>query len=155
MNLIASLCPVEDILLGRDIPNKSRLFDEIARHVEQRHGLPARDTVENLSAREALGSTAVGHGVAIPHARIGGLDKLIAVFVRPTSAIAFDAPDRKPVSAVLALLVPEQSLQEHLQVLAECARLFSERSFREQLGACANAAEVGRLFRDWSPSGPA
>ena len=151
MNLIATLCPLEDILLGRDIANKNRLFDEIAHHVQQRYGLSERDTFENLSAREALGSTAVGYGVAIPHARMAGLDQLVAVFIRPVSPIPFDAPDRKPVSAVFALLVPEQAQQEHLYALADCARLFSERSFREQLGACTNAAEVSRIFSDWSP----
>jgi len=149
MNLIATLCPVEDILLARDMANKSRLFDAIAQHVEQRHGLLARDTVDSLCAREALGSTAVGNGLAIPHARIAGLQQVLAVFVRPRIAIAFDAPDRKPVSEVFALLVPEEALQQHLQILADIAYLFSDRRFRDQLRLCSTAEQVSRLFCDW------
>lgn len=150
MNLIAQLCPAEDILLARDIASKVKLFDEVARHFEQRHGLPARDSVASLSAREALGSTGVGNGVAIPHARIAGLHKVVAAFVRPKVPIPFDAPDRKPVSDLLVLLVPEEALQEHLQILADIAYLFSDRRFREQLQLCVGPEDVSRIFRDWS-----
>ena len=149
MSLIASLCAVEDILLGGDISSKSRLFEVLARHVEQRYGLPARDIVENLSGREALGSTALGNGVAIPHARITGIDKVIAVFMRPKKPMPFDAPDRKPVSDVFVLLVPDDAQQEHLLVLADIARLFSDRRFREQLKLCGSAAAVSRILCDW------
>jgi len=149
MNLIAKLCPAEDILLARDIPNKTRLFDEVARHFEQRHGLPARESADGLNAREALGSTGVGNGVAIPHARITGLQNVVAAFIRPRMPIPFDAPDRKPVSDVLVLLVPEDAVQEHLQVLADIAHLFSDRRFREQLQRCATPAEVSRIFSEW------
>ncbi|MBB3214529.1 PTS system nitrogen regulatory IIA component [Herbaspirillum sp. Sphag1AN] len=153
MNLIATLCPVEDILLGRDIANKSRLFDDVARHLQERHGLPSAALIDSLNAREALGSTAVGHGLAIPHARIAGLQKVVAVFVRPRTPIAFDAPDRKPVSDILVLLVPEQAQQEHLQILASIAQMFSDRPLREQLRAATNAAEVSRLFSQWQAPG--
>ena len=153
MNLIAKLCPVEDILLARDISNKGRLFDEVARHFEQRHGLPARESVESLAAREALGSTAVGNGVAIPHARMSGLQHVVAAFIRPKVPIPFDAPDRKPVSDILVLLVPEDALQEHLQVLAGIAHLFSERRFRDQLQSCGTPLEVSRIFSEWLSQG--
>ncbi|HEY8027658.1 MAG TPA: PTS sugar transporter subunit IIA [Burkholderiaceae bacterium] len=153
MNQIAKLCPAEDILLARDIRNKGQLFDVVARHFEQRHGLSVKDVDDSLNAREALGSTGVGNGVAIPHARMAGLQHVVAAFVRPKVAIAFDAPDRKPVSDVLVLLVPEEALQEHLQILADIAHLFSDRRFRDQLQACAGPDEVSRIFRDWPSKG--
>jgi PTS system nitrogen regulatory IIA component len=149
MNLIAKLCPAEDILLARDIPNKARLFDEAARHFEQRHGLPAREVVDSLKTREALGSTGVGNGVAIPHARMAGLPHVVAAFIRLKTPIQFDAPDRKPVSDVLVLLVPAEAMHEHLQVLADIAHLFSDRRFRDQLHLCAAPADVSRIFSDW------
>ena len=153
MNLIATLCPVEDILLGRDLATKSRLFDDVARHLQERHGLPSAALIDSLNAREVLGSTGVGHGLAIPHARIAGLQKVVAVFVRPRTPIAFDAPDRKPVSEVLVLLVPEQAQQEHLQILASIAQMFSDRPLREQLRAAGTAAEVSRIFSQWQAPG--
>ncbi len=153
MNPISKLCAVEDILLARDISNKDRLFDEVARHFEQRHGLPAKQSADSLNAREALGSTAVGNGVAIPHARLAGLQHVVAAFIRPKVPIPFDAPDRKPVSDILVLLVPEEALQEHLQVLAGIAHLFSERRFRDQLHSCGSPLEVSRIFSDWPAKG--
>lgn len=149
MNLIATLCPVEDILLGCDIASKSRLFNEVARHLQERHGLPSAALIDALNAREALGSTAIGQGLAIPHARMVGLHNVVAVFVRPRTPIAFDAPDRKPVSDVLVLLVPEQAQQEHLQILASIAQMFSDRQLREQLHTATNAVEVSRIFSQW------
>jgi len=152
MNALSALLSDRDVLLGLDVSSKKRLFEEIARHVERIHGLPYAQVLESLNSREQLGCTALGSGVAIPHARIEGLAHTVAAYLRPKTPIQFDAPDRKPVSDVLALLVPEHATEEHLQTLASLAQLFSDRHFREQLRACTEAASIRRLFADW-PNG--
>lgn len=149
MNLISQLLSAADILLERDITSKSRLFSEVGRHFQQRYGLAPEQAVEGLSTREALGSTALGNGVAIPHARIAGLHQVLAAFIRPALPMQFDAPDRKPVSNFLVLLVPEEATEQHLQILADIAHLFSDRYFREQLQRCSTPNDVCQLFCDW------
>jgi nitrogen PTS system EIIA component len=152
MNLIAQLLSPEDILLDVDASSKKRVFEEVGRLFERRHGLAQAQVVDSLSAREKLGSTGLGHGVAIPHARIKGLPKAVAAIVRTRLPIPFDAPDGKPVSDMVVLLVPEQATEEHLQILAWIAQVFADRQFRQRLRMCVDAASVSRLFADWPQS---
>ena len=107
---------------------------------------------DSLFAREKLGSTGLGQGIAIPHGRIKGLDHTLAAFVRPRQPIPFDAPDGKPVGQIFVLLVPEQATEEHLQLLSELAGMFTERSFRDQLAATSDAKGLHRLFATWETS---
>jgi PTS system nitrogen regulatory IIA component len=99
-----------------------------------------------------MGSTGLGHGVAIPHARIKGLRTAVAAIVRTRLPIPFDAPDGKPVSDMVVLLVPEKATEEHLQILASVAQMFADRQFREKLRTCVDASSVRRLFADWPQS---
>ncbi|QNM94718.1 PTS sugar transporter subunit IIA [Chitinimonas koreensis] len=145
------MCPTEDILLDIDIQNRAQLFDRTAQHIRARHGLDGHvpDRVaERLTEREKLGSTALGQGVAIPHARIPDLQHPVAVFIRTAQPIPFDAPDGKPVGLLFTLLVPEHATQEHLQLLADAARLFCERSCREQLRAAPTPLDIRRVLLD-------
>jgi PTS system nitrogen regulatory IIA component len=152
MNPIAQLLSPEDILLDVDASSKKRVFEEVGRLFERRHGLAQARVVDSLSAREKLGSTGLGHGVAIPHARVKGLSKAMAAIVRTRLPIPFDAPDGKPVSDMVVLLVPEQATEEHLQILAWIAQAFADRQFRQRLRTCVDAASVSRLFADWPQS---
>jgi nitrogen PTS system EIIA component len=152
MNLIAQLLSPEDILLDVDASSKRRVFEEVGRLFERRHGLAQAQVVDSLSAREKLGSTGLGHGVAIPHARIKGLPKAVAAIVRTRLPIPFDAPDGKPVSDMVVLLVPEQATEEHLQILASVSQMFADRQFRQRLRMCVDAAGVSRLFAEWPQS---
>lgn len=149
MNAVAKMLSPGNILLDVDASTKRRVFDEVGRLFEQRCGLAQARVVESLSAREKLGSTGLGQGVALPHARVKGLPQALAAFVRPKLPIAFDAPDGKPVSDILVLLVPEQATEQHLQILAEIAQMFCDRSFREQLRMRVDAGGVYQLFADW------
>jgi PTS system nitrogen regulatory IIA component len=106
----------------------------------------------SLTAREKLGSTGLGQGIAIPHGRIKGLSEAIGAFARLRTPIAFDAPDGKPVGQVFVLLVPEQATDLHLQLLSELAQMFSERAFRDKLAAAASADDLHALFRSWEPA---
>ncbi len=96
-----------------------------------------------------MGSTGLGQGFALPHARIKGLRQPLAAFIRLSVPIPFASPDGKPVSELLALLVPEQATEAHLQILAEAAQIFGDRRFREQLRHQGDAASVVRAFADW------
>src|SRR5574343_1292313 len=96
--------------------------------------------------REQLGSTGLGQGVGIPHGRLKGLKQVAGMFFRPSKPIPFDAPDNRPVDLVFFLLVPEQSTEEHLQLLSELAQGFSDPDFREQLRSSTEADVVLSLF---------
>ena len=153
MSQIASLLPTRNILLDLDAGSKSRLFDAVGALFETNHGLARKVVVDSLQAREKLGSTGLGQGIAIPHGRIRGLAEAKGAFVRLKSPIPFDSPDGKPVAQVFVLLVPAQATEKHLQLLSELAQMFSEASFRESLATPADASGVHDVFDRWEPAG--
>jgi PTS system nitrogen regulatory IIA component len=152
MNQIAELLPAENILLDIDAASKPRLFEAVGSLFERNAGLARNLVVDSLLAREKLGSTGLGQGVAIPHGRIKGLKTARGAFVRLASPIPFDAPDGKPVAQVFVLLVPEQATEQHLQLLSELAQMFSERAFRERLGGARDVASLHDVFEQWQAS---
>ena len=114
--------------------------------------VPSRATVtDNLFARERLGSTGLGHGVAIPHGRIKGLKNPLAAVIRLGQPIPFDAPDDEPVNLLIFLLVPEAATQRHLEILSEIAELLSDRDLRERLKTESDAKTVHDLIERWQP----
>ncbi len=149
MSQIASLLPAGNILLDLDAGSKARLFDAVGALFEANLGLSKKVVVDSLLAREKLGSTGLGQGIAIPHGRIRGLGEAQGAFVRLKSPIPFDAPDGKPVAQVFVLLVPEHATEQHLQLLSELAQMFSEAPFREGLGRPADAAGLRSVFERW------
>lgn len=149
MSPIAQLLTPSNIALDIDVDSKGRLFDEAGALFERSAGLSRSTVSASLAAREKLGSTGLGQGIAIPHGRIKGLGKATGAFMRLTKPIAFDAPDGKPVTQLFILLVPEHATEEHLQLLSELAQMFSERSFRDQLASAATAEDLLALFRAW------
>ena len=149
MNTIANLLIPEDISLDVKVADKAHLLDEIGKHMERRHALSRDWVIAGLSRREQAGSTGLGQGVAIPHARVRDLDRILVAYMRLKPAIPFDAPDGKPVSDVLVLLVPKPATEEHLRILADAAQMFADIGFRKRLRACAHPQEVSRTFVDW------
>jgi PTS system nitrogen regulatory IIA component len=142
-----------DVLLDLDVADKPQLFAAIGRHMERAHGL-TRDWVCNgLDRREQAGSTGLGAGVAIPHARVKDLDRIRVAYVRLQTPMPYDAPDKVAVSHVLVLLVPKQATEEHLRLLAEAAELLSDPQFRDSLLACADAMQVKERFDTWLRKG--
>lgn len=89
-------------------------------------GISQGEVFESLIARERLGSTGLGEGIALPHGRLKNTDHALGAFIRLQSAIDYDAVDQKPVDLLFALLVPEKSTEEHLQILSKLAELFSK-----------------------------
>jgi PTS system nitrogen regulatory IIA component len=149
MNPVGELLRVEDIYLDLDVPDKARLLERFATLLARRHGLSNTQVLESLTAREQLGSTGLGHGVAIPHARMPQCYAAAGVFVRTKVAVPFDAPDRKPVSLFLGLIVPKQATERHLQLLATAAAMFSDRSFRDKLRTCPDPTVARDLLAGW------
>src|SRR5438105_15742627 len=151
MNHIAQLLPEANIVLDMEATSKKRLFEQIGQLFED-HAQIARNVVfESLFAREKLGSTGLGQGIAIPHGRIKGLKEAVGAVVRTRQPIPFDAPDAQNVSIIFVLLVPDRATDMHLQILSELAQMFSDKQFREQLLAAATATDLHRLITEWQP----
>jgi PTS system nitrogen regulatory IIA component len=146
MSLLANLLPVENILLDLETSSKKRVFEQAGLLFENNQGIARATVFDSLFAREKLGSTGLGQGIAIPHGRIKGLKDARGAFLRLTAPVPFDSPDGKPVSMLFVLLVPEQANELHLQILSELAQRFSERSFREALVAATDAEGARQLF---------
>ena len=108
MNRLASILPVEQVLVQVDVTSKKRAFEEAGLLFEELHGLNRALVADSLFARERLGSTGLGHGVAIPHGRIKGLKSPMAAVFQLAKPIGFDAPDEQPVSLMIFLLVPDE-----------------------------------------------
>ncbi len=133
MKLSEILSP-DCIRLDVDATSKKRVLEFASQLLAGTdESLSPRGVFDCLIAREKLGSTGLGHGVAIPHGRFAGLDKTIGVFLRTQKGVDFDAPDKEPVDLVFALLVPEESTEEHLQVLASIASYFNSGRSRDAL----------------------
>jgi nitrogen PTS system EIIA component len=146
---VAELLSADDIVLDLEVSCKDQLIEQVSRHMQRVHGLPHHLVAVSLFRRERIASTALGEGVAIPHARVKELDQIRVAYARAKSPICFDAPDGKPVSAALVLLVPKQATEEHLTILAEATQMLSDRRFRERLECCKHPLEVKRVFDSW------
>ena len=153
MNQIAALLPAANIIVDVDVATKAQFFAAIANVFERSAGLPRAGVASSLAAREKLGSTGLGQGIAIPHGRIHGLREAVGAFARLRRPVPFDAPDGKPVDQLFVLLVPEHATDQHLQLLSELAQMFSERTFRERLTQAPSAGALADVFRNWQPAG--
>jgi nitrogen PTS system EIIA component len=151
MNRLAAILPPSNVLVNVDASSKKRAFEQAGLLFENQHQVARAVVTENLFNRERLGSTGLGHGVAIPHGRIKHLKNPHAAVLRLAAPIAFDAPDDAPVGLLVFLLVPEAATQRHLEILSEIAEMLSDRSFRERLMAEPDAAELHRLIAGWEP----
>lgn len=150
MTVLGTYLQAEDVLLGLKVSDKRQLFQAIGLHTERIGGLPADAVASALMRRELAGSTALGRGVAIPHARVNVLKRIRALHVRLVPELDFDATDNEPVSDAVVLLVPSPANDAHLELLAHAAALFSDSAFRAALQARHNPVEIKALFDDWA-----
>ena len=149
MNRLSAILPAEQVLVHVDATSKKRAFEEAGLLFETQHGLNRALITDILFARERLGSTGLGHGVAIPHGRIKGLKQPLAAVFQLLNPIGFDAPDELPVSLMIFLLVPEAATQKHLEILSEIAELLSDGGLREQMKTSDQAAALHALIANW------
>ena len=152
MNLIAKLLPVSNILVDADLTSKKRVFEQAGLLLENNESISRNLVFDSLFAREKLGSTGLGQGVAIPHGRIKGLKAATGAMIRVQSAVPFDAPDGQNVKLIFVLLVPERATDEHLQILSELAQMFCDKPFRERLLGAATPADLQQLITQWEPN---
>ena len=151
MNLIAPLLPVSNVMLDVDVSSKKRVFEQVGLRFENNHNIARSQVFDSLFAREKLGSTGLGQGVAIPHGRIKGLKEARGALVRMKQPVPFDAPDGQAVGLIFVLLVPDRATDVHLQILSELAQMFSDKAFRERLLAAPSAPELHQLITQWQP----
>jgi len=155
MNRLAAILPAEQVLVSLDATSKKRAFEEAGLLFESLHGLSRALVTDSLFARERLGSTGLGHGVAIPHGRIKGLKAPMAAVFQLAQPIGFDAPDERPVALLIFLLVPEAATQKHLEILSEIAELLSDAPLREKIKASSDAGELHQTIAQWQSTQPA
>lgn len=152
MNRVSKLLPLANITVGLDASSKKRVFEQAGLLFENNQGIARVKVFDSLFARERLGSTGLGEGIAIPHGRIKGLKEAVAALVRLDESVAFDAPDGKPVNLLLFLLVPEQATQQHLEILSEVAEMLSDRTMRETLLTATDPQALHQALEAWQPA---
>lgn len=149
MSLISKILVPDNVVLDAESSSKKRVFERAGILFENQRQIARSQVFDSLFAREKLGSTGLGHGVAIPHGRVKGLRDAAGAFFKTQNPIAFDAPDGKPVSLIFVLLVPERATDLHLQILGELAQMFSDKNFREKLQTLDDPAAIYQLFAEW------
>src|SRR3954470_3310734 len=151
MSLVAKLLAPDHVLVDLPASSKKRLFEQGGLLFETHDALARSIVYDSLFARERLGSTGLGQGVAIPHGRIKGLKEALCAFFRLAQPVPFDAPDANPVALACVLLVPEQATEKHLQILSELAQMFSDKALREAMGSASDAGALHQLVSAWPP----
>ena len=144
--LIADILSPAAVRNVAHVASKKRLFHEIADLASTVYGLPASATLDALQEREALGPTGVGQGVALPHARLHGVERVQGLFVRLDKPLDFDAVDRQPVDLVFALLAPSSGGVDHLKALALVSRTLRSAELRDTLRANADPVALHALL---------
>ncbi len=139
----------EGSILDLVATGKDDLLAELAGALAAAEPSLERDSLLNvLREREALQSTGIGEGVAIPHGKVAGLDRLVATFARSTAGVDFESIDGQPTQLFFLLVVPEQSGGQHLKALARISRFFRDASFREKLLDAGNLDEIFRAIEE-------
>jgi len=133
-----------------DVKSKKRALEELSNLIVQdQTQLDASEIFDSLISRERLGATGVGYGIAIPHGRINNCQKITGAFIKLKESVDFNTSDNLPVDILFALIVPEESTDEHLQVLAFLASMFSDKSFREKLRKSDTPEDTYQLLTSW------
>lgn len=143
---ISDLISLEGIVANLRATSKKQALQDLARRAADITGEPERAIFEVLIERERLGTTGVGNGIAIPHGKLPGLDKLYGLFARLETPIDFDAIDEQPVDLICLLLAPESAGADHLKALARVSRLLRDRSICEKLRGSDSAEAIYALL---------
>jgi PTS system nitrogen regulatory IIA component len=130
------------------LTSKKRLFQELGEVAAQAYGLDAAVAVDGLQERESLGPTGVGHGIALPHARLEDLSGIIGVFLRLEKAVDFDSVDRQPVDLIFGLFAPKDSGVDHLKALALVSRTMRDPAVCAKLRANTDPAKLHAILTE-------
>lgn len=148
MNALATLINISNISLDIEITNSKELFQYLGTLFEQKTKVPAKEVIESLESRERLGSTGLGHQIAIPHGRIQNLANAHIGFIRLKRGIDFKAPDQQAVQVFVVMLVPEQASQAHLDILSQIVQTLSDQTSRAQLFTETNPETIYSILTE-------
>lgn len=146
----AELVPQDAVIASLKASSAKQALQEIGRRASDTYGVEFRQVTEGLLAREKLGSTAMGNGVAIPHARVAGLKQIVGLFARLEKPIDFEAPDGHGVDLMFVLLAPEEAGADHLRALARVSRLLRDEKMRDKLRASGDPSSLHALLTEAS-----
>ena len=149
---LADILPFDAVLGGLKASGKKQVLQELGHRAADVYGLDCGKVIENLLARERLGSTAMGSGVAIPHARMEGIDRIVGLFARLEKPVEFESADDQGVDLVFALLAPEEAGADHLRALAKVSRIMRDEAMRQKLRGTDKADALHSLLTDISAS---
>ena len=144
---ISALLSPQKIFIDTEVSSKKKLLELIANIVADQTQLPESTIFSNLLNRERLGSTGLGQGFAVPHARVPELDKTLACFFRLKEAVNFESPDNRPVDLVFTIVIPEEATEEHLLILSSLARIFSNNEVCEAIRAAGSKDEIEQIIK--------
>ena len=145
MTITALLSP-ERIFVNATITSKKRLLEFIADRISEQFQVPQPTLFASLLDRERLGSTGLGKGFAVPHARLAGIDEAIGMFIKLEDPVNFEAPDKLPVDLVFVIVIPEQATDQHLQILSALARIFSQADICEAIRDAGSSDDLIKII---------
>ena len=150
---IADLISAERVLCNTDVSSKKRTLELLGELIaNSQSNFTVREIFDSLIGRERLGSTGLGHGVALPHGRLSKSEQATGAFIKLEHPVNFDAIDQQPVDLVFGLLVPEHFTDEHLKILSYLAEMFSDKVFCEQLRRANSNQAIYESLISWKPS---
>ncbi|MFZ1492775.1 MAG: PTS sugar transporter subunit IIA [Candidatus Competibacter denitrificans] len=150
---ITELITRERILCDGEVTSKKRVIETLSELLATGEpGLAARPIFDSLIGRERLGSTGLGHGVALPHGRLSQSQRAVGAFIKLKKGVDFDAIDRQPVDLIFGLLVPDHYTDEHLRILAYLAEMFSDQAFSQRLRESDSDQVLFDLLSGWKPA---
>ncbi len=137
------------IICNSDASSKKRALEILSELLaEDQQKATATEIFESLISRERLGGTGIGYGVAIPHGRLKNCDHTSAAFIQLKTGVDFDSVDKQPVDLLFALIVPDESTEEHLKLLAMLAGMFNDEEFRKRVRDCHSGSELHSLLME-------
>ena len=148
---INQLISTDRVICLTEISSKKKLLEKLSHLLGL--GAEGYDTTEifnRLVERERLGSTGLGHGVALPHGRLGDKNETVGAFIKLDNPVGFDSPDNQPIDLIFTLLVPEHHTDEHLKILASLAGMFSNNEFCQDLRQCHTDEELYKHLSGWA-----
>lgn len=150
---IAEILSADRVSQGHTFTSKKKALEELSHSLARAAGgLDAGDILGSLAAREKLGSTGLGHGVAIPHGRLAGVNDSIGAFMRLRHPLDYDAHDGHPVDLIFGLLVPQGATEAHLKHLAAIAEMFSDETFCKAARSASDDGALFKLISDYQPA---
>ena len=144
---ISALLSPQSIFIDTEITSKKKLLELIANIVADRTHLPESTIYINLLNRERLGSTGLGNGFAVPHARLENLEQAMGFFFRLDEPVNFESPDNIPVDLAFAIVIPEEATEEHLLILSSLASIFSRPEICEAIRAAASREDIEQIIQ--------